>query len=487
MKKKVKDGVTVFKVRLVGDGRTHTATDTYSATPSKKEFLILIHEAARYGWDIIHIDESRAFLNSKYMGNKKIYTKLRESREYYEVVGALYGLRTSPKDYQNTVKKRMVDNGYTDNVICPCIYYKEVDGYEVLVCIYVDDYIFTGSNTTVVLEEIRKLREQVTTTDPIINPHKVLGLEIEYRRDQHCVLITMKDKIHEVYDSFRNEDIRNRKSKLMPMPKDKYILEQNMEDSNLNDKDKKYIEDTKLYMSIIGKLNWISTIRFDILLPLLYLSWHSQHPREHHIKTALYLLDYLYDTINIPLVMGGLVTDPVGYSDASVGTGNKGRSIIASICKMNERAGAVDATTTSSNSVHLSSYTSELEAATMTSRKLQEVRNICTVMKREIPEIIKMYSDNEAMISYIKGMATGKHAKSMMLHLYYLRENYERMDIDIRHMDGNVIPTDKLTKLGTAKEHLMFVMDIMGLYMLPVDDPLFGNTSMFNQKEKDEA
>lgn len=42
--KMIRDGATVYKVRLVGDGRTHyNAGDCYSATPTREELLILFH------------------------------------------------------------------------------------------------------------------------------------------------------------------------------------------------------------------------------------------------------------------------------------------------------------------------------------------------------------------------------------------------------------------------------------------------------------
>jgi hypothetical protein len=44
---KIKDGKTVYKVRLVGDGRTHyNAGNTYAETPSRDEFKALMHIVA---------------------------------------------------------------------------------------------------------------------------------------------------------------------------------------------------------------------------------------------------------------------------------------------------------------------------------------------------------------------------------------------------------------------------------------------------------
>lgn len=41
---KVKEGELVYKVRLVGDERTHyCALNTYTATPSREELFIMLH------------------------------------------------------------------------------------------------------------------------------------------------------------------------------------------------------------------------------------------------------------------------------------------------------------------------------------------------------------------------------------------------------------------------------------------------------------
>lgn len=92
---KVKDGVVVYKVRLVGDGRTqYRAGATYAATPSREELLIILHIAAVFGWPYVHVDEIRAFLNAKRSGTDRVFAKFRGDSRYFEILGALYGLKT---------------------------------------------------------------------------------------------------------------------------------------------------------------------------------------------------------------------------------------------------------------------------------------------------------------------------------------------------------------------------------------------------------
>ncbi len=64
-------------------------------------------------------------------------------------------------------------------------------------------------------------------------------------------------------------------------------------------------QDIKLFMAIVGSLIWIQGIRFDIIFCVLFLSWHTHAPRQHHLDVAYHLIGYLKFTQDMPLVLGG--------------------------------------------------------------------------------------------------------------------------------------------------------------------------------------
>ncbi len=121
-----------------------------------------------------------------------------------------------------------------------------------------------------------------------------------------------------------------------------------------------------LYMKIVGSLIWISGVRGDILFAVMYLTWFTKQPCTHHQLMVLYVLSYLYNTKHIPLILGG--NHPIirlhTYTDSSSGTGPKGRSIAEQLSKLNPNAGSIHAKSQASTLVRLSSFESELEAAT---------------------------------------------------------------------------------------------------------------------------
>ena len=97
---KIREGITVFKVRLVADGAKQTAVSgVFSATPSKEEFNVLMQIIASYDMDLAFLDELTAFLNAEKEEKEEIILKFRGDSKKDRVLKALYGLRNSPKNY----------------------------------------------------------------------------------------------------------------------------------------------------------------------------------------------------------------------------------------------------------------------------------------------------------------------------------------------------------------------------------------------------
>jgi hypothetical protein len=179
---KLKDGVLVRKVRMVGDGRYHTnVAETYAPTPSREEFLIFMHVIAIHGWKYYWCDENRAFLSVDRQDPRPLYAKFPGDSTYYRVQKALYGTKDAPRDYKKKVEMVLLDTlGFKPLVMCSSIYVLcENDAVQIIVYDHVDDFIFSGPDETVVLAMITRFREHAKTDEPLVNAPSVLGLEIE--------------------------------------------------------------------------------------------------------------------------------------------------------------------------------------------------------------------------------------------------------------------------------------------------------------------
>jgi hypothetical protein len=70
------------------------------------------------------------------------------------------------------------------------------------------------------------------------------------------------------------------------------------------------------------------------------------------------------------------------------------------------------------------------------------------------------------MINFVHGEGVARGVRHMELRMWYVREMYQRGDFELLHMASEVLPADKLTKLGNTEEHHQFTRAIMGLELL---------------------
>src|SRR6266576_2185955 len=107
----------------------------------------------------------------KYMlNNLKKVCKLKKS---------LYGLWSSPRNWNNCFDKFMKGNNFEQSKCDTCLYIKQVGGNYMYVVLFVDDILTTSSDIRV-LEDFRKqLKSRFMVSENINTPQiNFLGLEI---------------------------------------------------------------------------------------------------------------------------------------------------------------------------------------------------------------------------------------------------------------------------------------------------------------------
>jgi hypothetical protein len=473
---KIKDGIIIKKVRMVANGKQHkNHGPTYSPTPSREEFLIIMHLCASNNWDYYWLDEQRAFLTANRNDERPVYVKFQGDSEIYGVQKALYGTKDASRDYHIKVDSIMYEKLLCEKLhMCSCIYIKCQEGNIVIIFDHVDDFVFTGNNNQYTLEVIKEFKNYVLTDEPMLNAPIVLGMEITRDKSKKIIMIKMEKKINDLVSKYLNEISKKRN---VPMPTSGYVVREH-EVEMLSEIKKRilYADEISIYMSIVGALIWLQGIRLDIIFAVLYLSWNTRNPMQHHMDMALYVIGYLNNTINIPLVLGGDSNINVNiYFDASHGTGPRSRSITGVLAKLNPNAGAVYAKSSAQATVKLSSFESELDGVTTAMKTAARITNILKEMQIKTQDIATAYNDNEANIEFVKGNSVAKGVRHMELRMWYTREEYKKGNVKLEYMKGTDIPADKLTKLGNVTEHRKFTADIQGLNLM--------NTNFYSKDE----
>jgi hypothetical protein len=469
---KMKDGKLVRKVRMVADGRRHTNVgETYSPTPSREEFLIYMHLCAVFNWNYYWLDENRAFLTADRQDKRKLYARFPGDKSYYEVNKALYGTRDGPRDYG--IKVESVLKGelkFTRLQLCSCIYVEwEGDKLKTIVYDHVDDFVFSGQDDDHTMKRINEFRKFAKTDDPIKNAPLVLGMEISRNFLTHTIEIRMEKKILELYALHKLAV--GPKLRKIPMQVLSYIV-RDSDIEALPEAKKRFLDkkENKHYMGIVGSLIWIEGVRFDIIFCVLYLSWHTHAPRQHHLDVAYYLIGYLNFTHNMPLVLGGTeLIQGHHFWDSSHATGPKSCGITGLVNKLGYNSGAVSAKATKQKLPNLSSFENELVGSTSAFKNANRVDNILTEIHIQRADIPTVYNDNQAVLDFIRGNSISKGSRHMELRQWYTRLEYQAGKVKADYLKGTITPADKLTKPSVQTEHFEFTTNIQGLNLLEYD------------------
>ena len=111
------------------------------------------------------------------------YVKVGHEDKVYKLRKALYGLKQAPRAWNARIDKYFLDNGFEK---CPyehALYMKvDVDGSLLLVCLYVDDLIFTENNPTIFKEFKKSMIREFEMTDIGLMSH-FLGIEVVQSED----------------------------------------------------------------------------------------------------------------------------------------------------------------------------------------------------------------------------------------------------------------------------------------------------------------
>ena len=146
--------VDKYKARLVAKGHKQQFGVDYKvfAPVARQDTIrLVIALAAQNSWPIFQLDVKSAFLHGDlteevFIDQPPGYVKVGSEPKVYKLKKALYGLKQAPRAWYSRIYAYFMKEGFQK---CPYEHtlYVKIDGSKVLlVCLYVDDLIFTGND-----------------------------------------------------------------------------------------------------------------------------------------------------------------------------------------------------------------------------------------------------------------------------------------------------------------------------------------------------
>ena len=170
-----------------------------------------------------------------------------------------------------------------------------------IVCLYVDDLIFTGNDESMFKEFKQSMMVEFDMTD-LGKMSYFLGIEVLQKTDG--ILISQRKYVQEVLERFNMEQCNPVHNPVVSGFK------------LVKDEDGVRIDST-LYKQMVGSLMYLTTTRPDLMFIVSLISRYMERPTKIHLQTAKKVLRYLKGTLNFGMFYKkGGKEELVGYTDS---------------------------------------------------------------------------------------------------------------------------------------------------------------------------
>jgi len=269
------NSINKHKARLVVKGYAQIFgvdySDTFTLVARLDTIRLLLAISAQKGWKVFQLDVKSAFLNE--VLQEEIYVEQPDGfviqgakDKVYLLQKALYGLKQAPRAWYSRIDEHLLNLGFVKSLSEATLYVKLKDNDVLIVSLYVDDILVTGSNELLVEEFKQEMMNVFEMTDLGLMTY-FLGMEV--KQSQNEVFICQKKYAKEISKKFQMKEC---KATSTPMNQKEKLSKNDGADK----------VDEGYFRSMIGCLIYLTTTRPDILFVVSLLSCFMHGASELH-------------------------------------------------------------------------------------------------------------------------------------------------------------------------------------------------------------
>ncbi|KAM2065116.1 hypothetical protein EV1_027912 [Malus domestica] len=381
------------------------------------------------------MDVKSAFLNGilaeeVYIQQPSGYEIKGHENKVLKLKKALYGLKQAPRAWNSPIDKYFQENNFTK---CPhehALYVKVKDEDILIVCLYVDDLIFTGSDPSIFEEFKRVMTKEFEMTDIGLMAY-YLGIEV--KQNEEGIFISQESYVKEILKKFKMDDC-----KPISTPMECGV--------KLTKHDEGERVDPTFFKSLVGSLRYLTCTRPDILYAVGLVSRYMENPTTTHLKTAKRIIRYLKGTVNFGLLYSSSSNYKlVGYSDSDwAGDSDDRKSTTGFVFFMGDTA--FTWMSKKQQIVTLSTCEAEYVAATSCVCHAIWLRNLLKELSTPQEGPTEIYVDNKSAIALAKNPVFHDRSKHIDIRYHYIRECIARKDVQVEYVKSQDQVADIFTK-----------------------------------------
>ncbi|KAM1416362.1 hypothetical protein ACFX2I_007917 [Malus domestica] len=348
-----------------------------------------------------------------------------------KLVKSLYGLKQAPRAWNDKFTSYLQAIGF-DASLSDSSLFVRTDGADVVILLlYVDDIIITGSNS-------QMLQSVITTLNAVFDLKDMgrlayfLGLQITYRSNGDLFINQAKytkDLIHKA-------GMDDCKPCSTPCKPHNQVL------SN----EGTLLSYPTLYRSLVGALQYLTFTRPDIAFAVNNVCQYMNAPTDIHFAMVKRILRFLQGTLHCGLtyISRGPVT-VTAYSDSDWAADlNTRRSITGYVVYLGQNP--VSWQSKKQSSVSRSSTEAEYRALAHTTADISWIRLILKDLHEFVPSPPVLYCDNQSAIALSLNPVQHSRIKHLETDFHFVRERVQKGDLIVEYVCTKAQIADVLTK-----------------------------------------
>ncbi|RVW45415.1 Retrovirus-related Pol polyprotein from transposon TNT 1-94 [Vitis vinifera] len=384
--------VDKYKARLVAKGYTQEHgvdyTEVFAPVARLDTIRVVISLAALKEWTIYQLDVKSAFLHGElseevFVEQPPGYEQKGNEQKVYRLKKALYGLKQAPRAWYSRIESYFMKEGFKKCHYEHTLFIKTGKGGKILiVCLYVDDLIFTGNDEIMFAEFKKSMMLEFDMID-LGKMRYFLGIEVMQRSDG--IFINQKKYTQEVLERFSMDKCNPVHNPMVPG----FKLTKNGDGVKV---------DSTFYKKIVGILMYLTATRPDVMFVVSLINRFMDCPTELHLQSAKRIL----------------------------------RSSVLVLKKQPV--------------VSLSTTEAEFIAATSCACQAIWLRRILEGLNHAQHDSTTVYCDNNSTIKLSKNLVMHGHCKHIDVRFHFLRELTKDGTIEMVHCHTQEQVADIMTK-----------------------------------------
>ena len=448
--------VKTFKARLVAQGFSQKLgidyEETFSPVVRFESVRTVLALSAQNNLDVHHMDVQSAFLNGElsetvYVTQPEGFAIKGKEHLVCKLQKSLYGLKQSPKCWNNQLDNYLKSLNFKQSDIDSCIYTCGNDNNLTIIAVYVDDILIAGHS----VESINNIKIDLANRYKMKDLGKLsyfLGVNVSQDNDIFINQASYTKLLLEKFD-FIN-------AKPVSTPGDvSNIHEPANENSELFDIVK--------YQSAIGSLLYLSTkTRPDITFAVCNLAKFCSQPTTKHWSAIKRIFRYLKGTINFGIKYCKADTSKcIGFSDADWAGDKTDRRSTSGYC-FKIGSGLVSWRSNKQSCVALSTAEAEYVALSAAAQEAVWIKNLLNELNFHDKSPITLYEDNQSAICLTKNNSNHPKTKHIDIKYHYVRDVIDRNDICVKYCPTSEMLADIFTK-NLPCDKFVKLRDMLGI------------------------